>query len=93
MSLELTYQRGNGYVFRAIPFFDRGDLGREYHIHIGGKLVRIFFDCKRQSKKRYEESKKVVFDYVYSDAGKLALNDAGIVLLGKVNEREWDCYA
>ena len=93
VELKLGYTRGKGYEFRAMTFFAKPQ-SREYHYCAENKPVRIFFDCKRQSKKRYEEAKQVAFDYVYSDAGRAALNEtSGIVLLGKVSEREWDCYA
>lgn len=93
VELRLTYKRGSGYEFRAMPFFDH-EHSREYHFSRYNNQVRIYFDCKRQSKKRYEEAKQVAFDFIYSDAGRNALNErSGIVLLGKVSEREWDCYA
>lgn len=93
VELKLTYDRGVGYKFRAMPFFDH-EHSREYHFSRDNKQVRIYFDCKRQSKKRYEEAKRVAFDFIYSDAGRNELNErSGIVLLGKVSEREWDCYA
>lgn len=93
VELRLSYRRGVGYEFRAMPFFDK-PLSREYHFSAMNKTVRILFDCERQSKKRYEEAKQTAFDYIYGDAGRAALNEtSGIVLLGKVSEREWDCYA
>ena len=92
VELRLSYRRGVGYEFRAMPFFEKSH-SREYHFNSMNKAVRIRFDCKRQSKKRYEDAKRVAFDFIYSDAGRSALNDtSGIVLLGKVSEREWDCY-
>ena len=93
VELRLTYRRGMGYKFVAMPFFDH-DWSREYHYSRNNERVCIYFECKRQSKKRYEEAKKVAFDFIYSEAGQSALNErSGIVLLGKVSEREWDCYA
>lgn len=95
VELKLTFERGEGYRFRAMPcFVDK--LGREYHYcaETINHSVGFLFPCSRQSKKRYEEAKQVTFDYVYSDAGRAALNDGlGIVLLDKVSEREWDRYA
>ena len=94
VELKLTFERGNGYRFCAMPFF-KDELGREYHFckETANYCVRLFFPCSRQSKKRYEEAKQTAFDYIYSDAGRSALNnELGIVLLGKVSEREWDCY-
>lgn len=93
VELRLSYERGVGYRFVAMPFFDHGH-SREYHYSRNNERVCIFFDCKRQSKKRYEEAKEVAFSFIYSDAGRAALNEkSGIVLLGKVSEREWDRYA
>ena len=95
VSLKLGYSRGLGYEFRAMPFFDDG-IGREYHFckETANYVVRLRFPCSRQSKKRYEEARQTAFDYIYSDAGQHALNnELGIVLLRKVGEREWDCYA
>lgn len=94
VELELTYTRGRGYEFRAMPFF-KDELGREYHFckETAQHVVRLSFPCSRQSKRRYEEAKQAAFDYIYSDAGRSALNnELGIVLLGKVSEREWDRY-
>lgn len=93
VELKLSYTRGEGYTFRAMPFFEK-PLSREYHFSSMNNTVQIFFDCKRQSKKRYEDAKQVAFDFIYSEAGRSALNEtSGIVLLGKVSEREWDRYA
>ena len=95
VELTLTYRRGRGYEFRAMPFFDDG-VGREYHFckETANYVVRLSFPCSRQSKKRYEEAKHTAFTYIYSAAGQSALdNELGIVLLDKVSEREWDCFA
>ena len=94
VELKLTFERGRGYRFCAMPFFHH-DNGREYHFckETLNYAVQLYFPCSRQSKKRYEEAKETAFNYIYSDAGQRALNnELGIVLLRKVSEREWDCY-
>lgn len=95
VELRLNFERGKGYHFKAMPFFDH-EHGREYHIckETINYTVELYFPCTRQGKKRYEEAKTTAFDYIYSDAGRKALNnELGIVLLGKVSEREYDRYA
>ena len=94
VELKLTFVRGEGYRFCAMPFF-HFDNGREYHFcsETANYTVRLYFPCSRQSRKRYEQAKETAFDYIYSDAGRSALNnELGIVLLGKVSEREYDRY-
>jgi hypothetical protein len=94
VELKLTFSRGYGYYFRAMPCFE-DELGREYHLcnETLYSPVRMDFPCQRQSKKRYEDAKEAAFAYIYSDAGRSALNDwLGIVLLGKVSEREYDKF-
>lgn len=94
VSLKVTFERGKGYRFDAMPFFDC-EHSRDYLYYRGivCSRVSIFFDCARQSKKRYEEAKKVAFGFIYSDAGRAALNGLGIVLLGLKDEQEYDRYA
>ena len=95
VELKLTFVRGSGYRFHAMPFFS-DEHGREYHYcpETVRYVVRLDFPCSRQGKRKYEEAKEASLAYIYSEAGRKALNnELGIVLLRKVSEREWDCYA
>lgn len=92
VQLLLTHHRGDGYVFRAIPFFQE-EFGRKYILSFGMRQLRINFPCNRQSKKRYEDAKGKSFGYIHSDAGHETLRDYGIKLNDLIEEREYDCYA
>ena len=96
VALTLTFERGEGYRFSTMRFFDGEGLAwRDYHIcpyTLKNKIV-IDYPCKRQSKKRYQEAKDSAFSYILSDAGIAALKGIDIELHELVNEREYDRYA